>query len=132
MRILFDENAPNKLVEGIKALTFFFELDPSIEITSVQLLGKLSAIDEDVLEIVGNGGVLISYDKDFKKHKKLKKIIFDMGIAVFWVQQPKQPRYFQLAKFLINNWEEIIDKAINERKPFIYQINKSGTSKIII
>jgi hypothetical protein len=130
MRILFDENAPNKLVEGIKALTFFFELDPSVEITSVQLLGKLSAMDEDVLELVGEGGVLISYDKDFKKHKRLKKIILDMGIAVFWVKQPAKPNFFELAKFLIGNWEEMLDKILNEAKPFIYQVNKAGISKI--
>ena len=130
MRILFDENAPNKLIEGIKALTFFFELGEDVEITSVQLLGKLSASDEEVLELVGNGGVLISYDKDFKKHKKLKKIIYDKGIAVFWVLQPKRPDFFALAKFLIDNWEDIIDKIISEEKPFVYQILKKSITKI--
>ena len=130
MRILFDENAPNKLIEGIRALTFFFELGDDVEITSVQLLGKLSSPDEDVLDLVGDGGVLISYDKDFKKHKKLKKIIYDKGIAVFWVLQPKRPDFFELSKFLLNNWEEIIDKTLNEFKPFIYQVNKTGMSKI--
>jgi len=132
MRILFDENAPDKLIEGLKAFTSFFELDPTVEITSIQLLGKLSATDEDVLDMVGNGGVLISYDKDFKKHKKLKKIIFDKGIGVFWIKQPSRPDFFELSKILINNWEKIIDKILNDKKPFICQVNKSGLSEITL
>jgi len=130
MRILFDENAPNKLIEGILALTYFFELDMSVEITSIQLLGKLSAPDEEVLEIVGDGGILISHDKDFKKHKKLRRIIEQKGIGVFWVKQPNRPDFFELSKFLLNNWEEMIDKILNERKPFIFNVSRSGMSKI--
>ncbi len=45
MRILFDENAPDKLVEGIQAFTFLFETIVELEITSIKLLGKISASD---------------------------------------------------------------------------------------
>jgi predicted nuclease of predicted toxin-antitoxin system len=130
MRILFDENAPDKLVQGIACFTHFFDDIDDYQITSVSLLKKLSATDEEVLKLVGKGGILITYDKDFKKHKNLKTAIAKHEIGIFWVQQPKRPDFFELGKFLLNNWEDIIEKIKTENRPFIYQVLKKGISRV--
>lgn len=128
MRILFDENVPEKLVEGISKFTCFLKESAHFKITSVSALNKLGASDEEVLKLVGKGGILITYDKDFKKHKKLKSEIAKSAIGIFWVLQPKRPDFFELGKFLVNNWAEMIEKIIEEPKPFIFQVSKKGIS----
>lgn len=130
MNVVFDENMPIKLVEGMQAFTYFYKSKTIVNLTSIHLLDQDSIPDVGVLGVVGENGILISYDKDFKTHKKLKHVIASDKIGVFWVQQPKVKNLFVLATFLLNNWPEIMDKIDNQERPFIYQVLKRGVTKL--
>jgi len=130
MRVVFDENMPAKIVEGMTAFTHYYQSKTKVELTSIHILDQNSIPDTGVLGIVGKNGILISYDKDFKTHKKLKHIIASEKIGIFWVQQPKIKNLFVLATFLLNNWGAIMDKIDNERRPFIFQVLKKSITKM--
>ena len=93
-------------------------------------MGKTGTPDDLVLELVGNNGILFSYDKYFKTHKKLRSIISKYIIGVFWIQQPKRADFFTLARWILNHWESIIEIIIEQIRPFIYQVKKDGVTRL--
>ncbi len=92
MRIVFDENVPDCIITALTALASIAFQEIS-EITSVSILGISGQPDEDVLHAVGKDGILITYDKDFKRQRALYHIIKQYEIGVFWVRQPKVKQF---------------------------------------
>jgi len=128
MYIVFDENVPDKLVEGLKTLAPIAS-DHTFEITSVKLLAKAGTPDEDVLNLIGKNGILITYDADFKKQRNLYAAIKDYNIGLFWVKQPKKITFWFLVKVMIANWQEILELCVNEDRPFIFEVTKNGVEQ---
>lgn len=128
MKLLFDENVPEKLVEGLISLTFLSSKS-NLEISSVKLLNKTGTPDDKVLELVGKNGILITYDKDFKTQRNLLPIIKEYNIGVFFIRQPKIRTYWDLVKLIIQHWEEVIEKAETENRPFLFEVTKKGVEE---
>jgi len=128
MYILFDENFPDKLVEGIASLTTIAS-NSHIQITSVMLLNKASTPDAQVLDLVGKNGILITYDKDFKTQQHLYPIIKSYNIGVFFVRQPRIKTYWLLVQLIIEHWQKILLLAENTERPFIFEVTKNGVEK---
>lgn len=128
MYILFDENFPDKLVEGIASLTTIAS-NLHIQITSVKLLNKAGTPDNEVLDLVGENGILITYDKDFKTQQHLYPVIKSYNIGVFFVRQPKIKTYWILVKLIVEYWQEILKQAENSDRPFIFEVTKNGVEK---
>jgi len=100
MRIVFDENVPDCIITALTALASIAFSYP-LEITSVTLLDINGTPDEDVLHAVGKNGILITYDKDFKRQRALYHIIKQHKIGVFWVRQPKVKTVWLLAQLMV-------------------------------
>jgi hypothetical protein len=128
MRILFDENVPNKLVEGLISLTPLVS-NQEIIISSVKLLNKTGTPDDKVLELVGKDGILITYDKDFKTQQHLFPIIKEYNIGVFFIRQPKIKTFWLLVKLIIEHWERLLEVAEVTDKPFIFEVTKTGVER---
>ena len=128
MHILFDENVPNKMVEGLISLTALAsKLD--ITISSVKLLNKTGTPDDKVLDLVGKNGILITYDKDFKTQQHLYPIIKEYNIGVFFIRQPKIKTFWLLVKLVVEHWEQILLLAEKNDKPFIFEVTKTGVER---
>lgn len=128
MKLIFDENVPNKLVEGLISLTFLAS-NLNTEISSVKLLNKPGTPDEEVLELVGKNGILITYDKDFKTQRNLYSIIKEYNIGVFFIRQPKIKTSWDLVQLVIQHWKEILEKAETEKRPFLFEVTKKGVER---
>lgn len=128
MKLIFDENVPNKLVEGLISLTFLAST-LNTEISSVKLLNKTGTPDDKVLELVGKNGILITYDKDFKTQRNLYPIIKQHNIGVFFIKQPKIKTYWDLVQLIIQHWKEILFKAETEKRPFLFEVTKKGVER---
>ncbi len=128
MKLLFDENVPNKLVEGLISLTFLAS-NSNIEISSIKLLNKTGTPDEEVLELVGKNGILITYDKDFKTQRQLFPIIKKHNIGVFFIRQPKIKTYWILVQLIVEHWQEVLQKAETVQRPFLFEVTKKGVEE---
>jgi hypothetical protein len=129
MRIVFDENVPDCISIALTALASIAFPD-KLEITSVMLLGLGGRPDEDVLHAVGESGILITYDKDFKRQRALAHIIKQYKIGVFWVRQPKVKTVWLLAQLMVAQWDVMLEKAVNLDRPFLCEVTKNGVSQL--
>ena len=128
MYIVFDENVPNKLIEGLRILTPIAS-EVEFEITSIKLLNKSGISDATVLEVVQKNGILITYDADFKTQRHLYTAIKDYNIGLFWIKQGKKTTFWTLVQLMINNWHTILKMCDEEQRPFLYEINKNGVER---
>jgi len=129
MRIVFDENVPDCIITALTALASIAFPEIS-EITSVSLLGISGQPDEDVLHAVGKDGILITYDKDFKRQRALYHIIKQHEIGVFWVRQPKVKTVWLLAQLMVAQWDIMLLKANTVNRPFLFEVTKNGVSEL--
>jgi len=128
MRVVFDENVPDCIIEALTALsTIAFREE--VEITSVRLLGLNGRPDEDVLHAVGKHGVLVTYDKDFKTQRALYHIIKEHNIGVFWVRQPHVKTIWILAQLMVQHWQTILEKGRDEQRPFLFEVTKKEVER---
>ncbi len=128
MQIVFDENVPDCIIEALSALSII-AFEQKLNITSVNILGLSGYPDEKVLEAVGKDGILITYDKDFKTQRGLYHIIKELNIGVFWVRQPKIKTVWLLAQIMVQHWQEVLTKAHNEERPFLYEVTKKEVER---
>ena len=128
MYIVFDENVPNKLVEGLAILTPIAS-NKSFTITSIALLGKTGTQDESVLKLIGENGILITYDADFRTQRHLYGAIKDYNIGLFWVKQGKKTTFWTLIQLMIQHWHKILEICDNEERPFLYEVNTRGVER---
>lgn len=128
MKIVFDENVPNKLVHGLITLASIAS-DHDFEITSVNLLHQTGTPDSNVLNLVGKGGILITYDADFKKQRSLYNALKEYQIGLFWVKQTKKVTFWVLVQVMIAHWQEILDISFTEERPFIFEISRQGVER---
>ena len=124
MRIVFDENVPQIIASALRDLSVVDFSEH--EITSIADLGKQGIPDTEVLHEVGKGGILITYDKDFKTQKALYQIIKQNGIGVFWIRQSKNQRMWDLVQLLVKHWPDIVQNAESTKKPFLMEVTKNG------
>lgn len=125
MYIVFDENAPNQLVEGLRILAPIAS-NVQFEITSIRLLGKTGIADATVLDVVQKNGILITYDADFRTQRHLYNAIKDYNIGLFWIKQGKKTTFWSLVQLLIQHWHTVLELCDEQERPFLYEINKQG------
>lgn len=128
MYIVFDENVPNKIVEGLKILAPIAS-NVQFEITSISLLGKTGIADATVLEFVQSNGILITYDADFRTQRHLYNAIKEYNIGLFWIKQGKKTTLWSLVQLMIQHWHKVLEICDEEERPFLYEINKQGVER---
>jgi predicted nuclease of predicted toxin-antitoxin system len=129
MRIVFDENVPDCISIALTTLAEI-AFSQELEITSVTLLNIVGESDEQVLHAVGKDGILITYDKDFKRQRALYHIIKQHKIGVFWVRQPKIKTVWLLAQLMVAQWDVMLEKANTVERPFLFEVTKTGVSEL--
>lgn len=133
MNILFDENVPYKLAEGLKCLehsnnSVFGKAD----ILYPRLLGKEGIQDPEVIELAGQiQAVIITFDKDFKHIKSYYPLYKKYGVGVIYLQLPrKEANYWGMVKLIINKWEDIKEHLQDKIPPFASEVNKNGIKRV--
>ena len=129
MRIVFDENVPSCIISALSILAEI-AFSQRLEITSVLNLNIAGQPDEQVLHAVGKDGILITYDKDFKRQRALYHIIKQHKIGVFWVRQPKVKTVWLLAQLMVAQWDTILEKSNTVERPFLFEVTKTGVSEL--
>jgi predicted nuclease of predicted toxin-antitoxin system len=129
MLFVLDENFSKNLAEGLHLLE---KSNPgtkiSVDVISAEVfMGRISATDEEILEALGDKGVLFSKDKDFKQLKMYAKIIEGQKAKVLFFRYSKRMvLYWDILTELVTNWEKIKKELSKEAPPYVYEFSYGG------
>lgn len=129
MEIYLDENLSEYVAHALNFLNKGYFRDVQVYSTK-EKYGK-GAPDEIIIPGIGDSeGILITKDFNIHKTRLQYDLCKEFQIGIFFLKLPKgQDKHWEIVKSLINHWEEIIDKAEKERKPFAFMIPFRGKMK---
>lgn len=132
MFILFDENVPYKLVQGLALIEeSSFKSSIKVQISHPKFMNSVGASDEEQIAIAGkHDGIIISFDKDFKHIKSYYPLYKKHKVGIVFLKLSKdESNYGGIVKLIITRWEELKIKLKDHEKPFAYQVSKSGIQR---
>ena len=121
--LLFDENIPNSIVEGLRTLVKSDDIDIR-STTQITQLGK-GASDSMILSYAKSlpkNTIIVTNDKDFKKRQLLSQIMKSKALGLFLLKFPNGSNYWRRAVFVINHWEKMEEYCRDSKFPFSYQV----------
>ncbi len=129
MLFLFDENVPQKFVQGLALLEEAnHKTIVKAEVKHTLEFGLKGATDQEQIELAGkNDGIILSFDKDFKHMKSYYPLYkqYNIGAVVFRLSR-KDSNYWGIVTTIINRWEELKIKISEVEKPFILEVTSKG------
>jgi hypothetical protein len=127
MIIYIDENLPPQLADGLNKLQEPLNRrnKTNFEIKSIKTVFGEGVQDEDWIPIAGNEKA-VAITKDFKiqttRHQK--ELCENYGLGIFFFVMPKGGlNYWQIVKFIIDKWEEILKKIEENKAPYAYRFS---------
>ena len=135
MLILFDENFPQKLAEGIDIIEQGHK-DSILqcEITHPYLIGKGGTTDDEWIKFLGeNNAIFMTFDKDFKDIKSKGRLYCENQVGVFFFKYDKKDKdgmYWQSVKIFIKNFGEIKRIITEVPRPFVYRITLNSIPQV--
>ena len=132
MIILFDENFPCKIAEGIDIIESVNK-DTILKCTYTHpyLLNKGGTEDDDWIAYAGrNNALIFSFDKDFRQIKSKGNLYIQHNVGVFFFKyEKKEPMYWQTVKLVVNHLHDIKKTILTVSLPFVYEISKKGVKR---
>lgn len=128
---LFDENLSPSYSKAIQELESKRSNRIVISTTQIPKLGK-AASDKEIIDYALNLNsdcYILTQDRDFRKRILFNSIMTSTNMGLFHIYFPKGSNFWNKFKYLINIWEDIIEKTSAKSNPIAYSV--SGKSKFI-
>jgi PIN like domain len=124
--IYLDENLSEYVAQALNFLNKGYFRDIQVYSTK-EKFGK-GVADEIIIPGIGKeDAVLITRDININKTRFQFDLCKQNKIGIFFLTLPKgQNKHWEMVRLLVEKWEDIVDKAVNERKPFAYRIRIVG------
>jgi hypothetical protein len=129
IKVLIDENLSEYFANGLKIMQM--PMDNGLEVVSmVKEFGK-GVKDEDWIPILGKQkGIFISQDIRITTRRQQAQLLLDHNLGAFFVDFPKNYRYWDKVKVLIYRWEEIVAIIKKTKRPFAFLITPRKIEKM--
>jgi len=129
MLILFDENIPVKIAEGLNTIESTNK-DTILHctITHPYIIQKGGTSDDDWIKFAGeNKAIILTFDKDFKNVKSKGSLYIQHNIGVFFCKfDKKEKMYWQIVRLFVNSFNLMKNIIVTTPRPFVYRINHHG------
>lgn len=129
MLIIFDENFPQKIAEGLNIIeSTNRDTILNCEITHPYLINKGGTEDDDWIAYAGkNNAIIMTFDKDFKDIKAKGRLYNEHKVGVFFFKLDKREKmYWQIVKLFVNNFDAMKTIILEVPRPFVYRISSKG------
>jgi predicted nuclease of predicted toxin-antitoxin system len=129
MLILFDENFPFKIAEGLNIIeSTNRDTILKCEITHPTFIDKTGTDDDDWIVFAGkNDAIIMTFDKDFKDIKSKGRLYTEHKVGVFFFKfDKKEKMYWQIVRLFVNNFEAMKRIILDIPRPFVYRISSKG------
>ncbi len=133
MLLLFDQNVPLKIAEGLNLLEQAnYKSKHQAEITHISLLNKNGIADEDVIKLAGElKATIVTFDADFKHRKHYYKLYEEHNVGIVLFKSSKNIiNYWDNVVLIVTKWEDLKDKISKAHKPFALELGKNGTQTL--
>lgn len=130
MLIIFDENFPQKIAEGLNTIeSTNRDTILHCEITHPYLIKKGGTTDDDWVEYAGiNNAIIMTFDKDFKDIKAKGRLYNEHKVGVFFFKfDKKEKMYWQVVRLFVNNFDAMKKIILEVERPFVYRISSKGS-----
>jgi PIN like domain len=129
MTIYLDENLSQYIAEALNSLNKGHF--PNISVASTKVCFGIGTPDETIIPKIGNeNAVLITKDINIRRKQAQFELCQQYNIGIFFIAMPKGgDKHWEVVKLLINNWEDIIQKAERDTKPFAYELKPKSKIK---
>ena len=124
--IYLDENLSEYVADALNFLNKGYFKDVQVYSTKIKL-GK-GQPDELIIPTIGkSSGIMITKDLNINRTRLQYQLCEQYHLGIFFLKMPKgMDKHWEIVKLLINSWEEILGKIIQEKKPFGYEIPLRG------
>ncbi len=121
IKVLVDENLSEYFAEGLNYLQK--PLDKGIIVTSINKEFFKGIKDEDWIPLWGKErGIFITQDRRISISRQQAALLKKFGLGAFFLDTPKNYRYWDRVKLVVNKWPEITDIILRGSLPYAYQI----------
>ncbi|MGI6574159.1 MAG: hypothetical protein ACOX19_12385 [Fermentimonas sp.] len=72
--------------------------------------------------------MIITQDYNIQRKKIQRKLVEEYDLGMVYIRPPSKTgfQYWELVKLIVKHWEQIIEIALKEQKPFSYRITARG------
>ncbi len=129
MVLLFDENVPQKIAEGLGLLELAnYKSKYKAEVTHISVLGKAGIDDEDVIKLAGElKATIVTFDGDFKHKKHYYSLYKEHNVGILLFKSSKSIiNYWDNVVLIVSRWEELKEKISKANRPFALELGKNG------
>ncbi len=120
-KIYIDENLPKQLAIGLNKIDNFKE----VFVLSIELEFYKGCPDEEwIPHLGGENAAVITSDKQITKRKDQFELMKKSGLGIFIIDN--KGKYWDKVVWIIKSWEEIRNKAMKTKGPYIFKIGKNG------
>lgn len=134
MTIYIDENLPPQLAKGFNILQYPENIrlgvkDP-ISVDSIKDKFGAGTKDEDWIPEVGKeGGCIITQDFNIKRIRSQSELCKEYDLGMFYLRPSSKTgfSYWEMVELLVKHWSAITKVAVNESRPFMYEIRRRSS-----
>ena len=128
-RVLIDENLSENFADGLHAMQY--PLGDDIEVTSIAKEFGKGVADEDWIPKWGkHKGIFITQDIKITTTKHQAELLTSYNLGAFFLDVPKNYRYWDKVKIIVNRWQEIVVIIKKTKRPYAYVITPRKIEKL--
>jgi hypothetical protein len=121
IRVLVDENLSAYFAEGLHIMQY--PLDDGIEVCSVvKEFGKGVADEEWIPKWGLQKGIFITQDLKITTRRQQAQLLTKYHLGAFFLDVPKNYRYWDKVKLLVQCWQEMVEIIKKNKRPFAFVI----------
>lgn len=129
IRVLIDENLSEYFADGLN--TMQNPLGDGIEVTSaIKEFGRGIADEEWIPKWGKEKGIFITQDLKITTRKHQAQLLTQHNLGAFFLDVPKNYRYWDKVRIVINRWPEIVEIIKKSKRPFAYLITPRKIEKM--
>lgn len=131
MEIYFDENIPDKLVNGLNSI--IMPLHSNITLKWIPSEFGKGCRDEDWIPILGaKNAFAVTLDKNIYTRPHQWSLCSDNNLSIIFIKMPTKKgwKYWELVSLIIKHWLKLTNLLMNQSRTSAYELTANNVKRI--
>lgn len=133
MKVFFDENFSAHLSDGLNCFQSGVPKE-GVEVCHIAKCFQRGIPDDEwIPKVAQMHGVAITQDREIRRTKYLHQLCQDHRLGIFFFKPPKKApySYWNLVAWVMKDWADIKNLAMQTEKPFAFLISQKGKPELM-